>query len=177
MSFIGVLEKLADSRSIKILTVFAKKPDTTYTMAEIQKKTKLPAATTFRQLKALAKQGFLTEEAVKHVHIYRLSTNDLTQTITSLLYEHPEPLKLFLEKVEELPGVVEIMMHGKLENGANLVVVGDGVPKQPINELIASILDRYSYKINHLVVEPDQYQTMSNMGLYPGNKTVLYRKL
>ena len=54
MSFIGVLEKLADDRAIRILAVFAKKPDNTYTMAEIQKKTKLPVATTFRQLRRLA---------------------------------------------------------------------------------------------------------------------------
>lgn len=177
MSFIGVLEKLADKRAIKVLSVFAKKPDASYTMAEIQKKTKLPVATTFRMLKHLSTQGFLSVENVKHLHMYRLGQNDLTQTIVSLLYEHPEPLRIFLEKVEELPNVVEIMMHGKSENSANLVVVGENVAKAPINEVVAQVLDRYSYKINHLVVEPEQYETMANMGLYPGQRTVLYRKL
>jgi hypothetical protein len=177
MAFLGVLEKLADERSIKILKVFAVKPDAGFTMAEIQKKTKLPAATTFRQLKALAQKGFLSVSTIKHVSIYRLAQNDLTQTVASLLYEHPEPLRMFLEKVEELRGVEEVMMHGKTENGANLVVVGHEVPKNPINEAVAFILDRYSYKINHLVVEPEQYETMANMGLYPQIRTVLYRKL
>jgi hypothetical protein len=58
-----------------------------------------------------------------------------------------------------------------------LVVVGHDVPKSPINEAVALVLDRYSYRINHLVVEPEQYETMANMGLYPQIRTVLYRKL
>lgn len=177
MAFLGVLEKLADDRSIRILKVFAVKPDVGFTMGEIQKKTKLPVATTFRQLKELVAKGFLTVNRVKHVSIYRLAQNDLTQTVTSLLYEHPEPLRIFLERVEELTGVEEIMMHGKTENGANLVVVGHDVAKGPINDAVALVLDRYSYRINHLVVEPEQYETMANMGLYPQIRTVLYRKL
>jgi hypothetical protein len=177
MSFIGVLERLADDRAIKILKVFAGKPDAKFTMAEIQKKTKLPAATTFRQLKYLSEKGFLDVEAVKHLHIYKLGRGEHAQTMASLLYEHPEPLRLFLERVEVLDGVEEIMMHGKSENGANLVVVGHGVNKAPINDAVALAIDRYSYKINHLVVEPEQYETMANMGLYPSNRIVLYRKL
>jgi len=70
------------------------------------------------------------------------------------------------------------MMHGKsTDNSANVVVVGENVPKAPINEVVAAVLDRYNYKINHLVVEPEQYETMDRMGLYPGQKSVLYRKL
>ena len=177
MSFIGVLERLADKRAITILKVFATKPDGKFTMAEIQKKTKLPVATTFRQLKELSKEGFLNEETVKHLHIYSLGKGEHAQTMASLLYEHPEPLRLFLERVEQVAGVEEIVMHGKSENGANLVVVGKIEGKAAINDAVAIALDRYSYKINHLVVEPEQYETMANMGLYPGNRQVLYRKL
>lgn len=177
MTFIGVLEKLADERSIAILKVFAKKPDAGFTMAEVQKRTKLPAATTFRQLKMLTKQGFLAAESLKHLSIYKLAQNDLTQTVTSLLYEHPEPLQVFLERVESLSGVEEIIMTGKTENGANIQVVGRDVPKAQVNEVVAAVLDRYSYKITHLVVEPEQYATMVSMGLYPGQRTVLYRTI
>ena len=177
MTFIGVLEKLADDRALEILKVFAKKPDNAFTMAEVQKKTKLPVATTFRQLKRLAKQGFLTVETIKHVSLYKLSQNDLTQTITSLLYEHPEPLRLFLEKAETLDSVEEIAMSGKTENSATLVVVGHNIQKSVLNEEVAHILDRYSYKISHVVLEPEQFAQMLQMGLYPQKPQILYRKL
>lgn len=177
MTFIGVLEKLADDRSIRVLKVFAAKPDAQFTMAEIQKKTKLPVATVFRQLKELSKKGFLQVEMVKHLHLYSLGKGDHAQTMASLLYEHPEPLRLFLERVEALAGVEEVVMHGKTENSANLVVVGENINRQAINEAVALALDRYSYKINHLVVEPEQYATMANMGLYPEKRQVLYRRL
>lgn len=177
MSFIGVLERLADDRAIRILKVFAAKPDAKFSMVEIQKKTKLPAATVFRQLKHLSTHGFLSVEIIKHLHLYSLGKGDHAQTMASLLYEHPEPLRLFLERVEVLDGVVEIMMHGKTENSANLVVVAENVNRAAINDAVAMALDRYSYKINHLVVEPEQYESMANMGLYPGTRQVLYRKL
>lgn len=177
MSFIGVLEKLADPRSIRILQVFAKKPEAEFTMVEIQKKAKLPAATTFRQLRLLVQQGFLVRKQVKHVSLYALAQNDLTQTVTSLLYEHPEPLRLFLEKVEALPTVVEIAMNGKSENSANIIVIGEAVPKAVLNEDVALILDRYSYKISYIALEPEQYEQMLAMGLYPTKPQILYRQL
>ncbi len=177
MTLLGVLEKLADTRTLTILKVFAKKPEGEFTMAEIQKKSKLPAATTFRQLKTLAKAGFLKEVKVKHIHVYSLAANDHAQTVVSLLYEHPEPLRLFLEKVEALPMVTEIAMNAKTENSASIIVIGDEVPRQDLNDDVALILDRYSYKITYLVLPPEQYQQMLAMRLYPTKPQILYRKL
>jgi hypothetical protein len=160
-----------------ILKLYAKKPEESYTFAEIQKKTKLPLATAFRQLKALAKQGFLSVEKIKHVHVYRLAHTDVAQTIVSLLYEHPEPLRVFLEKAENLDTVEEVAMTAKTENSATIVVVGHAVDKAALNEQVAFVLDRYSYKISHVVLEPEQYAQMQAMGLYPTKPQVLYRKL
>jgi DNA-binding Lrp family transcriptional regulator len=177
MTFMGVLEKLADDRSIAILKVFAKKPEAELSMTEIQKKAKLPVATTFRQLKHLVERGFLSQKKLKHLTIYALAQNDLAQTVISLLYEHPEPLRLFLEKVEQIPTVTEILMNGKTENSANIIIIGDDVPKAELNTDVALVLDRYSYKINHIVLEPEAYQQMVAMNLYPTKPQILYRKL
>jgi predicted transcriptional regulator len=177
MTLLGVLEKLADKRTLAILKFFAKKPDGEFTMAEIQKKARLPAATTFRQLKTLTKAGFLIETKVKHIHLYKLAPSDHAQTVVSLLYEHPEPLRLFLEKVEAMAMVEEIAMNAKTENSASIIVIGDDVPRTDINEDVALILDRYSYKITYIVLPPEQYQQMLSMGLYPTKPQILYRKL
>jgi len=69
------------------------------------------------------------------------------------------------------------LMNGKTENSANIIIIGEDIPKTDINSDVALVLDRYSYKINHIVLEPEAYEQMVAMNLYPTKPQILYRKL
>lgn len=88
-----------------------------------------------------------------------------------------ELLDEFVEQVHSIVEIESIILHGKEEQKkANILLIGKGIPFERIKSLVVDIKEKYDFTIIDLTLEPDQFFKMSEMGLFPGKRTVLFQK-
>ena len=177
MTLSDVLKQLFDNKKIDILQVFIQNPQDEFTLKEVVKKSRVPLASTHRILKHLLKLQLIQKHIKKHLTTYKLADNGDARELSKLLYEKPHVLAKFVDLIASLQGIEQVLMHGKeTENKANVVIVGSGIDKSAINAAVAQIREEENFSVNHLILEPEQYRMLSNMGQFSGSKTPLFSK-
>ena len=67
-------------------------------------------------------------------------------------------------------------MHGKLtKKKANLLLIGENILKNDVNNMMLDINTEYEFKLSALALTPDQYEQMTSMGLYSGEKETIFQ--
>ncbi len=175
MTGVETLKTLFDEKKIRVLQVFIQKPQEEFTLKEVVKKSKVPLATGHRIMKFLLEQEIVKMQKVKHLTIYRLAQNDTSQFLARLLYEKPAPIAKFVDLISSIAGIEQVIMHGKeTESRANIVITGQGINKDQINASVAQIREDLNFTINHLILEPEQFEMLESMGQFSGSKTVIF---
>lgn len=171
------LKHLFDEKKIAVLQVFIQRPQEEFALKEIVKKSKVPLATTHRIMKFLLESGFVSMTKIKHLTLYKLTDSEDTRFLSQLFYEKPAPLAKFVDLVASVPGIEKILMHGKeTESRANIVIIGSGINKDPVNASVGQIREEDHFTISHLILENEQFEILERMGQFSGSKTVLYTK-
>lgn len=174
---IRVLEGLFDKKRIEILRVFLAEPEKQFYLREVAKFARVPPATTYRILDLLIKLEVLEIKTVSRFKVYQLNKSENTKFLDAFLKEQPLILDMFVDQVKTMGGVERIVLHGKPETDkANILIVGRGVDQGEIKRISADIWERHKFKLSSLTLESEQYEQMTRMGLYPGQKKTLFKK-
>ena len=165
-----VIETLFDKKVIKILRLFINNPQTQYYLREVARISKVSPASTFRILQTMNDLDLLQEHKVKHLKTYSLNESNASMFL-ALLGDKSSAISEFSEFIKTVSGVSSCIQHGKEDkNKVSILVVGEGINQEEIRLKVVDIKEKYDFNIIFLVLDPNQYEQMNQMGLYPGTK-------
>ncbi|MFW5891341.1 MAG: winged helix-turn-helix domain-containing protein [Nanoarchaeota archaeon] len=177
MDEIALLRDLFDHKVIDILRLFLSNQSKQFYLKEISDSVKVPMATTHRILKSLVKSEIIKETNISKFKIYQLADNPKVKFLNSFIKESIKVVSIFVDKISHINGINRIILHGKEEKTrANILIIGQNIDVAKIKELVADIKEEYNYYISYMTLTEEQYDQMSNMGLYSGQKKLLFEK-
>lgn len=176
MDDLGIIARLLDQKILTILKLFANRSCEQFYLREISKETGIPVATTYRILGKLQRLRIIKLLHFKKFKLYELSNSEQANTIRKVLGASSQALKAFVDSVSRIPGVQTIIEHGTTEKSkANLLIIGDAIDASQMKRICTEILSTYNYKITHLTLTLNQFEQMNRMGLYSGEKKVIFQ--
>lgn len=167
-----VLHSLIDSKKIAILDVLLNAHEE-MVLKEIAEKSKVPMASTFRILQELVGQGLLHKRKWKTSTIYSCIQNEKTDVLKELFSNEYDGVSEFVQLIVEGAGVQSIISHGAPRKGkANLLVIGESLDGVQLEEASQKVREK-GFDLTYLPLTKKQYDQMSKMGLYQGEKKVV----
>lgn len=171
-----LLASLFDRKKMAVIRLFIDQPEREFTLQEVARASRVPLATTYRILGRLKTLQLIEERKIKHLKTYAVAKNELTKYLETILETGQSALDAFVDRVKVLPGVLDIILHGKPgKEKANLLIIGRSVDGAAVQTAVREVQERYHFQIIHLVLDPQQYEQMVSMGLYSGLKKELYK--
>ena len=169
-----VVETLFDKKVIKILRLFINNSENSYYLREISRISKVSPASTYRILSSMKELELIKEIKVKHLKTYKL-VKDNAGIFSDLVEDKRTAIQEFTDFVKKIEGVQKIILHGKEEKDkASVLLVGDYIDQEAVRTIVVELKEKYNFNLIYLVLDPMQYEQMSSMGLYPGQKTILF---
>ena len=171
-----VLAGLIDEQLLKIFRFFINNPDQQFYLRELAKRARVPPASAYRIIQTLKKLELITEHKMKKFKFYSL--NELNAGfLADILADRKSAVQEFVEAIKEDPHIEMVVLHGKEERTkANLLLIGNQINLELVRGAALHAKEEYGFNIIHLALDPDQYNQMSSMGLYPGKKVILYQQ-
>lgn len=177
MEEINVLDGLFDPKILKIIRLFLNEKEDRFYLREISSKVNVPIATTFRIVKKLLKLGLIQEIKIKKFKLYRIKESSNIKFLESFIREEKRILDLFVDKIKDLSGINSVILHGKeKKDRVNILLIGENIDPNSVKQICADIKEKYNFNISSLTLTEDQFKQMSSMGLYSGEKKLLYKK-
>jgi len=103
--------------------------------------------------------------------------NEKTKGLSKLLKEEVNPLEIFVEKAKSLEGIDLIILHGKKTNkNANVLIIGNDSVSEKADAIVNEILQKHGFNIDLLILSDLQFRQMTKLGVYSGDKKVLWKK-
>jgi len=178
MELLEILKELFDQKILSVLdfVINNQGKDGLY-LNEIAKGAKVPTATTYRIVSKLMKLNFLQQTRIKNLKLYKFKHTDKNRFLYDVLKKDVQVMQLFVKKIKELQGLQAVILHGEERNDrANVLLIGEGTNAEKTKEICEEIREKYNFIISYLTITVEQFDTMANMGLYSGKKTVLWKK-
>lgn len=170
-----LFSNLFDKKKLAMIKLFLNNPDNEYYLREAAKLAKLSPATSLRILDLLEHNGVVTMRKIKKMKLYSLAKSKEASYLSEILSPRKSAIQEFVESASKVNGVVEIIQHGsKQKDKANMLIIGLNVDSSQVSKIVNTIKSNYGFSIIHLVLSPDQYGQMSSMGLYSGEKKILF---
>jgi len=175
MEELKVLEELFDNKIISVLKVFYRETGKDYYLQEISTISEVSIATCSRILARLVKLEIVELKKISRFKLYRLSESKKAKFLSKLFKEDHQIMKIFVESAKNIPGIVSIILHGKeAVDRANVLLIGESINAGSVKAVCAQIKEKYNFIVSPLSLTPEQYSQMSQMGLYSGQKKILY---
>lgn len=172
-----ILQELFDSKILAILKLFFKHPDKQFYLLEVSKASKVSSATTFRIVNKLTNLDLLKQITITRIKLYQLNDNNNVEFLKGFIKDEVQVLKMFLNLVKDITSIKAIILHGKeMPNRANLLLIGKDIDPEQIKTICAEIKEKYDFTISPLTLAKEQYEQMSQMGLYSGQKKVIFNR-
>lgn len=171
------IKALLDEKMLRILQVFVNNEKEDYYLRELASKSNVPPATTYRIINRLLDLKIIELTKIKKLKIYRIASTPQADFLKKILKEELDVASLFVNKVKDLQGVSLVVVHGKVnKNKTNILVIGESVSKDSLDAASKEINTEYGHNISALSLTQDQYEQMTSMGLYSGEKKIVFRR-
>lgn len=171
-----LLEGLFDKKRMVLVKLFLDHPDLEYGIREAARAARLAPATSYRIIHTLLKLGIVEERKVKKLRLYRLARSKETKFLDELLAVKKGAIEEFTERIREVPGVEEVILHGKPQKErASILVIGENVDSGLMARIEAEIKEQYGFTILHTLLSSGQYAQMNRMGLLGDEKQTLFK--
>lgn len=171
-----ILAGLIDEQLLKVFRFFINNPDQQFYLRELAKRSRVPPASAYRIVQTLKKLELIQEHKMKKFKFYQL--NELNAGfLADILADHKSAIQEFVDTIKADPRLEMVVLHGKEERTkANLLLIGTHIDTELVRSAALHAKEEYGFNIIHLALDPDQYNQMSSMGLYPGKKVMLYQQ-
>lgn len=171
-----ILTGLLDENTLKVLKIFINNADQQFYLRELAKRARTPPASTYRVLQRLLKLELIKESRVKKFKFYSIH-EEHAGFLIDVLADRKNAVQEFTNLIKGDPNIEMIVLHGKEDRTrANILLIGTQIDGERVREAALRVKELYSFNIIHLTLDPDQYNKMSSMGLYPGKKVLLYEQ-
>jgi hypothetical protein len=177
MGKLYLLERLFDNKLISVLRLFLDNPDQEFYLREISRESRVPVATTFRILKKLRELEIIREKNIKKFRIYSLIEDKNSSYLRNIFSEKESVIDYFVKQASGINEIFFIILYGKEEKDkASILVIGEGVHNEKIREITDEIKEKHGFILNVLTLTKEQFNQMSSIGLYSGEKKILFRR-
>lgn len=177
MSEENILDSLMDKKLLKILKAFIDNPGNEYYLRELAKKTRIPVTSTLRIVRQLVKLGIVDEMRIKQIKLYKLRKGKQSEFLSEVISTKRTAMDAFIDLVSQIRGVEQVLLHGKeTPEKASVMIIGREISAEKVQYAVLDVKQRFKYNIIHLILGPEQFEQMTAMGLYPGQKVVLFRR-
>jgi Fe2+ or Zn2+ uptake regulation protein len=177
MENVKLLEELFDKKILKIIKFFILNKGKEFYLQEISKQVDVPIATVFRIVGKLKELEIVREIRIKRFKLYKCAENENVLFLESFIKEGKRIIDNFVSIISKVKEVQEIILYGKeTEDKANVLLIGKGINSNQIKQISAEFKEKYNYSITDLCLEREQYEQMSEMGLYSGKKKTLFKR-
>jgi len=167
-----VLKGLLDHKKISLLKVLYEAKEELY-LREIAKKSGVPVASVFRILQDLIKIGLVRVREVKMMKFYSL-VRDGRERFLEDWFKEESWLEVFVRAMQNKEGLKRILLQGKAEpHQANIILIGEKLDDLGIKEVVNKIKEK-GFDISYLILTEEQFNKLDAMGLYGGEKKVLF---
>jgi len=172
-----ILEGLIDKKTLSILRVLSQDPDRQFYLRELAKSSRVPIATTFRIMQKLTSLEIVHVNQIKKLKIYSYGDGKAAKFVEQLIEIRRGAVEEFVERCRAIEEVQQVILHGrKQKDRANFLIIGTNVPSGPLVEAQATVKEQLGFTCIYLVLGPQQYEQMVEMGLYAGDRQVLLQK-
>jgi predicted transcriptional regulator len=177
MENLALLEELFDQNIIKIIQLFISNKGRDFYLREISKESNVSIATTSRIMFKLVKLNIIVLNKVNKFKLYTLNVNSNVKYLESFMKKDLQILDKFIESIKHFSEVDQIILHGEeMKDRANVFLIGNNINTNAIKEVVANIKEGNKFTVSALVLTKEQYDQMSQMGLYSGKKKVIFNK-
>ncbi|MBT4935270.1 helix-turn-helix domain-containing protein [Candidatus Woesearchaeota archaeon] len=167
-----VLSKLIDKKKASILRVILNSKDEMY-LKEIADKSSVSITSTFRILQELVEMDILVKREWKTSKVYGCQDSEKTTFLKDLFHEEHDGVGEFVNAIHDITGIQNIILHGSRKKGkANILLIGESIDVNTVETSAKEIRDK-GFDLSYLTLTKQQYEQMSKMGLYSGEKNVL----
>ena len=172
-----LLQELFDTKILAILKLFFKYSDKQFYLLEVSKESGVSSATTFRIVNKLTELGIIKQIKITKFKLYKLNSNENVEFLQDFIREDIQVLKRFINDIKEIDNIEAIILHGKeTSNRANVLIIGNDIDPGKMKTLCTYIKEKYDFTISPLTLTKEQYEQMSQMGLYSGQKKILFKR-
>ena len=178
MDRMELLGSVMDRKALRVLRLFSQNPDRDYALQESAKAARVSLATTYRIVNRFLGMNVLTKQRVKHLKLYRLADSQEARLLSEILEEKRTALVEFVSRASAMAGVLMLVLHGEEgRDKANVLIISkDTLPVEQVQAIVADVKAAFGYHIITLNLQPDQFNQMSMMGLFPGEKKILFEQ-
>lgn len=167
-----VLTALFDKKKAALLRVLLNASEE-LSLNEIWKRSNVPLSSAYRLLQELSKKGIIDRKEWKNSKVYRWKPSKETPLLQELFQEEFDGVAAFLEWTKNIPGIQSIIQHGGKRKGkANILLIGEGISMAAVEEVCRKIREN-GFELKYVTLTKDQYEQMTKMGLYSGEKEVI----
>lgn len=169
-----ILNELFDKKIIKIMRILFQNSESEYYLRELAKAARVSSTSTFRIVKKLSEAHIIDFRKVKKLTLYRWKPNEFLE---SIIGDKKSAIQEFVEEVSKLANIDEIILHGvEKKDKASILIIGSA-DSSFISLAESKIREKYEFGILSTQLQRMQYDQMSSMGLFPGVKRTLYKKI
>jgi Fe2+ or Zn2+ uptake regulation protein len=175
---IRILESLFDKKTLAVLKFLSANPDKQFYLREISRGTRVPIATVYRIINRLVPLGVIDMVKIKRMKLYTYNQGKEGKFVEQLIEVRKGAVEEFIEACRAIPEIGQVILHGrKQKDRANFLIIGENVPTTPLVEAQGRIKETMQFTVIYLVLGPHQYEQMVEMGLYAGERQVLFQRL
>lgn len=161
-----------DSKKAAVLKVLSNSKEE-LCLKEVAEKSNVSLTSVFRILQELVAAGVLRRKEWKNSKVYSLEETEQASVIRELFIEEFDGLDEFISLTGVLPGVQNLILSGpKKKDKASILIIGEGVDVVKVRDICQQLKTK-GFEITFLTLGKEQYEQMTRMGLYPGEKKVL----
>ena len=177
MPDIDILKQLFDKKILRIIDVFLQNKNKQFYLRELGRAADVSPATTYRIVGKLVKSGIIEEIKISKFKVYKIIINEKTKGLTKLLKEEVNSLEIFVEKAKELEGIDSIILHGKkTSKSANILIIGNDNVSKKAEAIVKEIKQKHDFNIDFLILSGPQFNQMAKLGVYSGDKKILWKR-
>ncbi|MEK6937800.1 MAG: helix-turn-helix domain-containing protein [Nanoarchaeota archaeon] len=166
------LAQLLDEKKSAILkTIFSSKEE--LCLNEIATKSGVSLTSTFRLLQEFTEAGLVKKREWKNSKLYSAEENEKVTFLKELFYEEFDGLTEFVNQVVSVGSIQNIVSYGpKKKDKASVMLIGEGIDVAKVTEVCQQLKEK-GFELTFLTLTKVQYEQMTKMGLYSGDKKVL----
>jgi DNA-binding transcriptional ArsR family regulator len=172
-----VIMSIVDEKIGKILDTIYERPKEGFYLTQLSERATVSLSSTYRILKRLKAVNLIREERIGPSKMYYLKDNEQARLLGEIIKPSKSISKLIKEFFSDILALNKIVAYGKVDaDRATLLFIGDIQDTDVIEKRKKEIHQQYGLMINHIILTEDQYNKMSSLGLYPGEKKILWEK-
>jgi predicted transcriptional regulator len=166
------LAQLIDDKKAAILkTIFNSKEE--LCLNEVASKSGVSLTSTFRLLQEFVDAGLIKRREWKNSKVYSPEDNEKVAYLKELFYEEFDGLGEFVNSVSGISSIQSIVTYGpKKKDKASVMLIGEGIDATRVTEVCQQLKEK-GFELTFLTLTKTQYEQMTKMGLYSGDKKVL----